>query len=127
MGVRAAKNGVGRLPAALERHAHPVAAFLLPEVVHVDDARNRGGEIRECARLLLRHRNQLIHALGAEIGIDHQHLDEMKQVDDRRQLVRIERQILEKVLVVDHRIRIDDADRVAVRLRILAGARADIA
>jgi len=37
------------------------------------------------------------------------------------------RQILEKVLVVDHRIGIDDADRVAVRLRILTGARADIA
>ena len=51
----------------------------------------------------------------------------MKQVDDRRQLVRIERHILEEELVVDHRIRIDDADRVAVRLRILAGARADIA
>ena len=40
---------------------------------------------------------------------------------------RIERQTLEEVLVVDHRIGIDDADRVTVRLRILAGVRADVA
>ena len=51
----------------------------------------------------------------------------MEQVDDRGKLVRIERQILEEVLVVDHRIGIDDADRVAVRRRILAGARGDVA
>ncbi len=74
-----------------------------------------------------RHGDQFVHRLGLEIGIDHQHLDQVKQVDDRRDLLGIERKSLEEVLVVDHRIGIDDADRVAVRLRILAGARADIA
>ena len=43
------------------------------------------------------------------------------------ELFRLERQVLEQELVVDHRIGIDDADGVAVGRRILAGARGDIA
>jgi hypothetical protein len=50
----------------------------------------------------------------------------MEQVDDWRKLVRIQRQVLEKVLVVYHRISIDNADRGAIRLRILTCSRGDI-
>ena len=50
----------------------------------------------------LRDRDQFVDRLGLEIGIDHQHLDQVEQVDDGRELVRIERQVLEEVLVVDH-------------------------
>jgi hypothetical protein len=76
---------------------------------------------------LFRNRDQLVDRFGVEIGIDHQHLDQVEEIDDRDELVGIEGQILEEVLVVDHRIGIDDADRVAVRRRVLAGARGDIA
>ena len=49
------------------------------------------------------------------------------RVGDRLQaLLRIERHVLDQELVVDDRIGIDDADRIAVGRRILAGPRADI-
>jgi hypothetical protein len=51
----------------------------------------------------------------------------VEQVDDRSELLRIERDALKHELVVDHRIGIDDADGVAVRRRVLAGARGDVA
>ena len=56
----AGQHAVDRLAAALEWHAHPVAAFLLLEAVHVDDAWDRSGQIRERAGFLLRHRDQVV-------------------------------------------------------------------
>src|SRR5262245_56808019 len=51
----------------------------------------------------------------------------MEEIDDWRELLRIERQVLEEILIVDQRIRIDDADGVAVRRCLGAGARGDVA
>ena len=114
---RAAEHRVGRLAATLERHPHPVGAFVVLEAFHIDDAGQRGGEVAQRAGFLLGQRHQFVDALHLEIGIHHQHLDDVEQVDDGRELVRIEGQLLEQELVVGDRVDADDADRVAVGRR----------
>ena len=123
----AAEHRIDRLAAALERHAHPVGALLLLELLHVERERRRRREVAQGVGLRLGIRDQLVHGLDVEIGVDHERLDKMEQVRDRlHALLGIERHVLEQPLVIDQRIGIDDADRVAVRRRLAARARADV-
>ena len=124
---RAAHDGVDRLAAAAERHAHPVAALLLLQRLHVEHERRAGREIGQRAGLRLRQRAELVDGLDAKLRVHHQHVDQVEGVGDRLQArFGIERHFLEQELVVEHRVGVGDADGVAVRRRVRAGAGAGV-
>ncbi len=124
---RPAHDRVDRLAAAAERHAHPVGALLLLQRLHVEHQRRARREIGQRAGLFLGQLDKLIDGLHAELGVHHQHVDQVEGVGDRNEAgLRIERQPLEQELVVEHRIGIGDADGVAVGRRVRAGAGAGV-
>jgi hypothetical protein len=97
-------------------------------MLHVDDERQRRGQVVERAFLLLRQRDELVDRLHFQIGVHHQRLDDAEQVDDwLERLVRIVGEVLGQVLVIEDRIAFDDAEGVAVGLGRGAGAYRDVA
>ena len=64
--------------------------------------------------------------LTFERRVHREHLRQVEQPGDRDQvLLRIEAHVLEDERIDDHRLAVEDADRVAVGRRVGAGARAD--